>query len=82
MKANELQKVYQIHLCLNQAMFLFEELSEDNKFLTDNNELYEKIILLCEDLTKELHKNQDNNYAYTLSKLKKAIEKVKIPKHF
>jgi hypothetical protein len=79
MKANELQKVYQIHLLLNQAMFLFEELSEDNKFLTDNNELYEKITLLCEDLTNELHEKQDNNYAYTLSKLKKAIEKVRIP---
>jgi hypothetical protein len=79
MKANELQKVYQIHLLLNQAMFLFEELSEDNKFLTDNNELYEKITLLCEDLTNELQKKQDNNYAYTLSKLKKAIEKVRIP---
>lgn len=79
MKANELQKVYQIHLLLNQSMFLFEELSEDNKFLTDNNELYEKITLLCEELTNELHKKQDNNYAYTLSKLKKAIEKVRIP---
>ena len=79
MKAKELQKVYQIHLLLNQAMFLFEELSEDNKFLNDNNELYEKITLLCEDLTNELHKKQDNNYAYTLGKLKKAIEKVRIP---
>jgi hypothetical protein len=82
MKANELQKVYQIHLCLNQAMFLFEELSEDNQFLIDNKSLYTYIEKLCEDLTDQLNQKQDNNYAYTLSKLKKAIEKVRIPKHF
>jgi len=82
MKANELQKVYQIHLLLNQAMFSFEELSIDNKFLLDNLELYTYIEKLCEDLTDQLNQKQDNNYAYTLGKLKKAIEKVKIPKHF
>ncbi len=82
MTPNELQKVYQIHLCLNQAMFLFEELSEDNKFLIDNKSLYTYIEKLCEDLTDQLNQKQDNNYAYTLGKLKKAIEKVRIPKHF
>jgi hypothetical protein len=82
MTPNELQKVYQIHLCLNQAMFLFEELSEDNQFLIDNKSLYAYIEKLCEDLTGQLNQKQDNNYAYTLGKLKKAIEKVRIPKHF
>ena len=79
MKANPLHKVYQIHLLLNQAMYLFEELPEDFKFVQDNQELYEQIVKLCEDFTPLLEGSQNNNYTYTLGKLKKAIENVKIP---
>lgn len=76
---NELKKVYQIHLLLNQAMYLFEDLSDNNNFLVDNLSLYNKCRELSENLSKELETKQNNNYSYTLSKLKKVIENIRIP---
>lgn len=75
----ELKKVYQIHLLLNQAMYLFEDLSDNNNFLVDNLSLYNKCRELSENLSKELGKSQNNNYSYTLNKLKKVIENIRIP---
>ena len=75
----ELKKVYQIHLLLNQAMFLFEDLSDNNNFLVDNLSLYNKCRELSENLSKELERSQNNNYSYTLNKLKKVIENIRIP---
>jgi len=79
MKVETTHKVYQIHLLLNQAMYLFEDLPKETPFLNDNEDLYKMIVKLCEDLTPLLRRSQNDNYTYTLGRLQKVIERVKIP---
>lgn len=74
-----LQTVYQIHLLFNQAVYLFEDLPEDDKFFQDNKQLYERMEMLCENLSKALKDKQLDRYTYQLSKLKKVVENIKIP---
>jgi len=74
-----LQTVYQIHLLFNQAVYLFEDLPEDDKFFQDNKQLYEHMEMLCENLSKALKDKQLDRYTYQLSKLKKVVENIKIP---
>lgn len=76
----EVNKIYQIHLLLNSVMYLFESLPEDNKFLKDEQELYKHCIRLSEDLTTHLVENQNNNYTYTLSRINKLINSLKVSK--
>ena len=75
----QLQTVYQIHLCLNQAMYLFEDLPEDDKFLITEKPMYERIVQLCENLSKELEEKQNDKYTYQLRKLEKVVKSLKIP---
>lgn len=74
-----IQKVYQIHLLFNAAVYIFEDLPEKDKFLEDNQELYERMVMLCENLSKALKYKQNDRYVYQLAKLKKVVDNIKIP---
>ena len=74
-----IQKVYQIHLLFNQAVYLFEDLPEDDKFFKDNEAMYNRMVMLCENLSKALKDKQNDRYVYQLAKLKKVVDNIKIP---
>lgn len=76
----EVDKIYQIHLLLNSVMYLFEELPETNKFFKDEQELYNHCVRLSEDLTKHLVDHQNNNYTYTLGRINKLVNTLKVSK--
>jgi len=76
---NQLQTVYQIHLCLNQAMYLFEDLPAESKFLETEQPMYNRIVQLCENLSKELQEKQNDKYTYQLKKVGKVVRALKIP---
>lgn len=77
-KSDNLSKVFQIHLLLNQAMFIFEDLPANDKFFIENKEVYEHCVRLSEELTAKIDLTESNNYNYTLERLKKVVTRIRL----
>ena len=79
-KYKDIDKVYQIHLLLNAAMYLFEDLDEDNFFIKDEEEIYQHLVRVSENISSHLESHQTNNYSYILDRITKLVERLKVNK--
>lgn len=79
-KYKDIDKVYQIHLLLNAAMYLFEDLDEDNFFIKDEEELYQHLVRVSENISSHLESHQINNYSYILDRISKLVIRLKVNK--
>lgn len=75
---NELNNLFQLHMLLNQALYKYEDLSDDNIF----KQAYEPLFMQVEEMLNELTNNLDviesTNYAYIQKKLSDTVSRIKL----
>lgn len=75
---NELNNLFQLHMLLNQALYKYEDLSDDNIF----KQAYEPIFMQMEEMLNELTNKLDviesTNYAYIQKKLSDTVSRIKL----
>ena len=75
---NELNTLYQMHMLLNQALYKFEDLSDENIFKQQYEAMFMQIEEMLNNLTDKLDVVESENYSYIQKKLSDTVTRIKL----
>lgn len=75
---NELNNLFQLHMLLNQALYKYEDLSDDNIFKQAYEPLFMQVEEMLNELTNKLDVIESTNYAYIQKKLSDTVSRIKL----
>jgi hypothetical protein len=75
---NELNTLYQMHMLLNQALYKFEDLHDENIFKQRYEAMFMQIEEMLNNLTENLDVVESENYSYIQKKLQDTVNRIKL----
>lgn len=75
---NELNNLFQLHMLLNQALYKYENLNDDNIFKQAYEPLFMQVEEMLNELTNKLDVIESTNYAYIQKKLNDTVSRIKL----
>jgi hypothetical protein len=75
---NELNTLYQMHMLLNQALYKFDDLSDNNLFKQRYEAMFMQIEEMLNNLTENLDVVESENYSYIQKKLSDTVNRIKL----
>jgi hypothetical protein len=75
---NELNTLYQMHMLLNQALYKFDDLSDNNIFKQRYEAMFMQIEEMLNNLTENLDVVESENYSYIQKKLSDTVNRIKL----
>jgi len=74
----ELNTLYQMHMLLNQALYKFEDLHDENIFKLRYEAMFMQIEEMLNKLTDKLDVVESENYSYIQKKLSDTVSRIKL----
>jgi len=75
---NELNTLYQMYMLLNQALYKFEDLHDENIFKQQYEAMFMQIEEMLNQLTDKLDVVESENYSYIQKKLSDTVSRIKL----
>lgn len=75
---NELNNLFQLHMLLNQALYKYEDLNDDNIFKQAYEPFFMQMEEMLNELTNKLDVIESTNYSYIQKKLNDCVTRIKL----